>query len=213
MYLCANLACSILSMHLNISACVSKRTHFLQYVYYSNFYQDVPQTKIQYVGIRCKCSSLFLLAGSLVLSTPWNGMAIMSFYEIEMWKSYNSIASSLSWCSEFLQQTIFIAQTIPIASTFYEQLLCAQVPKRKKTVMTWLSFFAFLGSALVKAVCKSLMKLTSDHFNPSSKHIFGSTPLFTSLSTPFFRPLNNRDGKKHKLYKPKSLIDTTFSKF
>ncbi len=45
------------------------------------------------------------------------------------------------------------------------QLLRVQIPKTQKIFSSCLSFFALLGSAHVKAVCKMLMKLTPGSFD------------------------------------------------
>jgi hypothetical protein len=50
---------------------------------------------------------------------------------------------------------------VSISPTFYEQLLCTQVPKAQKTLMTLLSF-AHLGSVSIKAARKTLVKLIKD---------------------------------------------------
>jgi len=47
-----------------------------------------------------------------------------------------------------------------ISSTFYEQLLCMQISKAQKIQSSCQSFFALSGSALIKAACRMLMKLT-----------------------------------------------------
>ncbi len=47
-----------------------------------------------------------------------------------------------------------------ISSTFYEQLLRSKIPKVKKIQSSCQSFFALLGSMSVKAVRKTLVKLT-----------------------------------------------------
>ncbi len=46
-----------------------------------------------------------------------------------------------------------------ISSTFYEQLLCAQISKAQKKTGS-LTDFAIFGSGRVIATCKMLMKLT-----------------------------------------------------
>ncbi len=49
-----------------------------------------------------------------------------------------------------------------ILSTFYEQLLQAQITKAQKRLTTLTVFLALLGSAHVKAARKTLVKLTQD---------------------------------------------------
>ncbi len=48
---------------------------------------------------------------------------------------------------------------------FYEQLLRAQIPKAQKKIDNLTVFFALLGSALVKAALRTLMKLTPNYKN------------------------------------------------
>jgi hypothetical protein len=48
---------------------------------------------------------------------------------------------------------------VSISSTFYEQLLHMQIPKVQKGTDDFTFFFAYLGSACVKAAPKTLMKL------------------------------------------------------
>jgi len=47
-----------------------------------------------------------------------------------------------------------------ISSTFYEQLLLAQIPKAQKKTYNLTVFFVLLGSALKKAAYRMLIKLT-----------------------------------------------------
>ncbi len=49
---------------------------------------------------------------------------------------------------------------VSILSMLYEQLLRVQIPKEPKKTIQLSIFFAFLGSARVKAASRTLMKLT-----------------------------------------------------
>jgi len=49
-----------------------------------------------------------------------------------------------------------------ISSTFQEQLLPTQTPKAQKKTDNLTVFFALSESALVKAICRTLMKLTPE---------------------------------------------------
>ncbi len=51
-----------------------------------------------------------------------------------------------------------------ISSTFYVQLLRLQIPKALKDTYDLTVFFTLLGSTSVKAVRRTLMKLTPDYF-------------------------------------------------
>jgi len=55
MYLCKNRACSILRIHVNISMCVNKRTHLLQYVAQFKKWSQVTQ---KYTFIKVKSNKL-----------------------------------------------------------------------------------------------------------------------------------------------------------
>ena len=68
-----------------------------------------------------------------------------------------------SWIS-----IVWIRDLGSISPTFYKQLLRTQIPKAQKSCLTWLSFFALLGSACVKAACRMLVKLTLDLFGDDS---------------------------------------------
>ena len=50
---------------------------------------------------------------------------------------------------------------VSISSTFYEQLLCLQIPKAQKKTVKSSSFFALLGSLSVKSDRRTLVKLTT----------------------------------------------------
>jgi len=85
----------------------------------------------------------------------------------------------LSQCLEVERVTLVITVTDSckgsISSTFYEQLLCAQIPKAQKRLTTWLSFFALLSSLRAKSAGRMTMKLRPDSFAfffPSNKTIF-----------------------------------------
>jgi len=67
-----------------------------------------------------------------------------------------------------LRPTVFVTSSPPvqafqemISPTFYEQLLCAQIPKAQKDSQVTSVFFALFGSAHVKAACKMMAKFTS----------------------------------------------------
>ncbi len=47
-----------------------------------------------------------------------------------------------------------------ISPTFYSNILCMQIPKTQKKTDDLTVFFSLLGSALVKAMCKILVKST-----------------------------------------------------
>jgi len=79
---------------------------------------------------------------------------------------------------------------------FYEQLLCAQIPKVQKRLTTWLYFLHFWDLQMQKLLCRKLMKLTLgvDFINilraafvrtdPESKKIqFSHQYLFTLLGS------------------------------
>ncbi len=51
---------------------------------------------------------------------------------------------------------------VSISSWFYEQLLCAQIPKVQKRLTTWLSLCMLLGCTRVKAVRRMLMNWPQD---------------------------------------------------
>jgi hypothetical protein len=53
-------------------------------------------------------------------------------------------------------------EQVSISSTFYEQLLRAEIPKAKKKTENLAVFFALSGSVRVKAACRMLMILTPD---------------------------------------------------
>ena len=56
--------------------------------------------------------------------------------------------------------TITIELQGSISPTFYEQLLCTQIPKAQKKTVKLSSFIALLGSARVRAARRTLVKLT-----------------------------------------------------
>jgi hypothetical protein len=49
---------------------------------------------------------------------------------------------------------------VSISPTFYEQLLCSQIPKAQKKLLNLTVFIALLGSVRVKAARRTLVKLT-----------------------------------------------------
>jgi len=68
---------------------------------------------------------------------------------------------------------------VNLITLFYNQLLCAKIPKAQKRLITWLSLFALLRSAGVKAGRKTLMKLPPEihgsyrtELQPSIHHWF-----------------------------------------
>ncbi len=56
---------------------------------------------------------------------------------------------------------IFFLRLLSISPTFYEQLLCSQIPNAQKIVKSSV-FFALLGPVCIKAAHKTLVKLTPD---------------------------------------------------
>ncbi len=51
---------------------------------------------------------------------------------------------------------------VSISPTFYELLLCVQIPKAHKNTFKLSVFFALLGFACIKAANKMLMKSTTE---------------------------------------------------
>jgi len=54
----------------------------------------------------------------------------------------------------------FQCNLVSISPMFYERIFRVQIPKVQKRLTTWLSFIALLGSARIKAACRTLLKLT-----------------------------------------------------
>ena len=69
---------------------------------------------------------------------------------------------------DFCKKGIRIEKLVPISSTFYKQLLRAQIPKAQKDSQVK-QLFALLGSARVKAVPKNIDEIDPCSFYFSSK--------------------------------------------
>ena len=85
----------------------------------------------------------------------------------------------------------------------YAQLLPAQIPKVQKSCLSWLSFFALLGSAIVRDARKMLMKLTPSltaALSPSSHLPFKTSRILnghTTNWTNWFMHTNNQCPHHH----------------
>ena len=87
-----------------------------------------------------------------------------------------SLLGKISWKVNYLQQG-------SISSRFLRATFMHADPKRNKSFLTWLSFFALLGSAWVKAARKMLMKLTADVTLLQVNHkLFSLSRFFFSFS-------------------------------
>jgi len=62
---------------------------------------------------------------------------------------------------------------VSISPTFYEKLLCVQIPKAQKYSQV-VNFFALSGSWGVKAAHKTMMKLTPGHYQSKKLTRFSS---------------------------------------
>jgi len=111
------------------------------------------------LNLFCRESIWTILNAKSASISYWRGIKFLKIFltGTVTWKLvFAGTWSPKGWETQWL---VYIVDQGSTSSTFYEQLLCAQIPKVQKDSQV-VSFFTLLGSVCAKAAERTLMKLT-----------------------------------------------------